>query len=233
MTRPARILATLILIALLTGCSSTRPARDVQPTGFLGADAALLHKGGEGEPGLVYRNPDADWASYNRILLDPVTFWRAPGSDDIEVSVADRQILVNYFHELIYNRFSKDFEMVNNVEPRTLRVRIAIVKAEKSYVVLDTVSTVIPQLRVLSGLKDLVTGKPAFVGEAEIAFRITDAASGKLLAAGVADRVGGKTLNAAHLHSWGDVEEAFKYWVNHAAFKLCKLQNRAGCTPPA
>lgn len=221
-----------IFLAAIVGCSNTRPARDVQPSGFLGADAKLLRKGAEGEAPLMYRKPGVDWGKYNKILLEPVTLWVGPDSNLGSISYTDRQMLINYFHQLIFNKFSRQFQMVNAPQEDTLRVRVAITKAEKSMVVLDMASTIIPQLHVLSGLKTLVTGKPAFVGEAAIAYKITDASNGDLLAEGVADRVGGKTLDSKHLKSWGDVEEAFKFWVNHAAYKLCELQKRDDCTKP-
>ena len=69
--------------------------------------------------------------------------------------------------------------------------------------------------------KMALDGKPAFVGEAAIAVKITDAMTGELLAAAVADRVGGKQLDAAHLKSWGDVDAAMQFWAQHAAYNLC------------
>ena len=223
---------TLVLLVLLSGCASTRPARDVQPSGFLGKDASLLERGSSSDSPLLYRNPDADWPRYTNVLLDPITFWQSPGGNTQDISARDKQMLIDYFYQLIHNEFSNKFQMVRIPEPNTLRVKVAITKAEQSYVALDLVSTVIPQLHVLSGLKTLVTGKPAFVGEAAIAFKVNDASTGTLLAEGVADRVGGKTLNAKHLQSWGDVEEALQFWVQHAGYELCVLQQRSDCVQP-
>ncbi len=223
---------TLGLLVFLSGCASTRPARDVQPSGFLGKDADLLKRGSSDDSPLIYRNPDVNWSQYTNVLLDPITFWRSPGGDTQKISTRDKQMLIDYFYQLIHKEFSKDFNMVRIPEPNTLRVKVAITKAEQSYVALDLVSTVIPQLHVLSGLKTLVTGKPAFVGEAAIAFKVNDATTGTLLAEGVADRVGGKTLNSEHLQSWGDVEEALQFWVQHTGYKLCELQQRADCVQP-
>ncbi len=222
----------LFLLIAIGGCASTRPARDVQPSGFLGQDAYLLERQSDKDSPLIYRNPEVDWAQYSNILLDPITFWRSADGDTSKISARNKQMLIDYFYQLIYKEFSKDFQMVRIPEPNTLRVKVAITKAEQSYVALDLVSTVIPQLHVLSGLKTLATGKPAFVGEAAIAFKVNDATTGTLLAEGVADRVGGKTLNEKHLHSWGDVEEALQYWVLHAGYELCQLQQRTDCVQP-
>ena len=166
-----RILHTLFAIGIsimLVACAQALPVQDVHKSGFLGADADKLHKGGKGEPALVYRNPNADWASYTKMLLDPVTFWRPPDEKDQGISNADAQTLTDYFYNLIYAKFSQEFEMVRTPQPHTLRAKVAITKAEKSHVALDVVSTIVPQLRAAPTLKQLVTGKPAFVGEAQI-----------------------------------------------------------------
>jgi hypothetical protein len=217
---------------VLIACAPTRSARDVHESGFLGADAAKLHKGGKGEAALVYRNPNVNWASYTKMLLDPVTLWRPPDAPDQGISHADAQTLTDYFYNLIYKKFSQEIEMVRTPQPHTLRVKIAITKAEKSHVVLDVVSTVVPQLHAASSLKQLVTGKPAFVGSVQIEVKVTDAMTGELLGAGVAERVGGKTLDAEHLQTWGEVEEAMQFWVNHAAYRLCELQQKSTCVEP-
>lgn len=227
-----RTVTLVFLIAgmfVVTACSSTKQARDVHPSGFLGTDAAKLQKGGKGKPALYFLRPGVDWASYDKLLLDPVTFWDAPDGKGQGVSSHDAQQVVDYFHSLLYSTFSKEMEMVNSPQPGAIRAKVAITKAEKSHVVLDLVSTVDPQARVLSGLKDLVTGKPAFVGEAAIAVKITDAETGELLAEAVDDRVGGKTLDAETLKSWGDVDLALQFWTAHAARRLCELQKRLSC----
>ncbi len=82
------------------------------------------------------------------------------------------------------------------------------------------------------GLDKLITGKPAFVGEAEIEFKVKDAVSGELLAAGVDHRVGGKFLQASHLTSWGEVQDMMKLWAEWGSYNLCKLQERATCLEP-
>ena len=91
--------------------------------------------------------------------------------------------------------------MVESPEPHTLRIQGAITKIEPPHVALDVVSTVVPQARLASKLTELVTGKPAFVGEAQVETKITDAESGKILAEGVDRRVGGKKLDAAEFSS--------------------------------
>jgi len=99
-------------------------------------------------------------------------------------------------------------------------------------VVMDVVSTVVPQARALSTLKGLATGKPAFVGEASVEAKISDAQTGKIIAAAVDRRVGGKTLEAEAFDTWGDVNEILEYWAKQARFRLCEARDGANCVHP-
>lgn len=131
-----------------------------------------------------------------------------------------------------YSMLLQGFEMVSSPQADTLRVHVALTKLKESHVVLDVVSTVVPATLALSGLGKLVTGKPAFVGEAEIEVKAKDAMSGELLAAGVDHRVGGKFLQASHFSSWGEVEDMMRLWATHGSYNPCKLQARTDCVKP-
>jgi hypothetical protein len=76
-----------------------------------------------------------------------------------------------------------------------------------------TVSMVVPQARTLNTLKYAATGAYAFVGGAEAEMKLTDAASGQLLAAAMDKRIGGGSLEAAAQWQWGDAENAMKAWA--------------------
>jgi Protein of unknown function (DUF3313) len=66
------------VVLILAACGSSRPVRDVQPQGFLG-DYSQLTRGAAGEAGLRYINADADWASYDKVIVEPVQVWAAGG----------------------------------------------------------------------------------------------------------------------------------------------------------
>ena len=147
------------------------------------------------------------------------------------VSRADVQRLANNFYSLLYANLSKDFDMVTAPEWTTLRIQVAITDVEKSSAKLDTITTVVPVGRVISIGKEFVTGKPTFVGEVSIEFKIIDARSGKLLAAGIDRRVGTKTLK--EINSWTDANNAIEDWSRITRFRLCKLQGGGSrCVEP-
>ena len=60
------------MIALFVGCAQTYQARKVETSGFLEDSYSLLQEGKKGEAQLIYINPDADFAAYDKIMLDPV-----------------------------------------------------------------------------------------------------------------------------------------------------------------
>jgi hypothetical protein len=190
-------------------------------------------EGAEGEALLVYRKPDADWAAYDKIKLDPVTIWTGEGSAFEDFSEPDRQTLADTFYSLLSEELAKDYELVDALGPGVLHVQVAMTDAETSYAALDTISSVVPQALVLSQAKGLITGKPGFVGEASAEAKVTDGQTGELLVAAVDRRVGGKSVTGAPIDSWDDVRKAYQYWAQQFRYRLCVERGDTGCTPPA
>ncbi len=120
--------------------------------------------------------------------------------------------------------------MVSLPQPGALRLSIAFTQLSDRNVTLDTVSTYVPQLRLVSEAKNVITGKPSFVGEVAFEGRLTDADTGELLGAAVDKRVGGKTIK--NMDDWVDVKKAIDYWVEGFAYSLCKLREGTDCKAP-
>ena len=137
------------------------------------------------------------------------------------------QGLVNYFHSAVYEHLSKSYEMVSIPGPGVIRVSVAFTRLGDRNVTLDTVSTYVPQMRLLSELKSVATGKPAFVGEASMEAKLTDGASGQVLGAAVDTRVGGKTIK--NMDDWADVKKAIDHWAELLAGRLCTLRGDSDC----
>lgn len=232
MTRPGKAIVALIASAgFLAGCAATQQARDVEPSGFLGQDFAMLQEGEEDEALLEYVDADAPWSTYHSIKLDPVTIWTGDDSVFEDFSQADRQTLADTFYTLVNDALAQDFQMVDQLGPGVLRVQVAISDAETSNPTMDTISTVLPQGLVLSQAFGLMTGKPGFVGEASAEVRVTDGESGALVGAAVDRRVGGKSITGS-TDSWDDVRQAYRYWAERLRYRLCTEADRADCTPP-
>lgn len=228
-----KLYSSLLITGLLflTGCAATKPGPVPQYTGFL-QDYSILQQGKKGQVERLYSNPQADWKKYNKILLDPVTLWRGKGSQLNGISPSDAQHMADYFYQLMYHKFSRNYQMVTKPEANTLRISVAIVKLEEGHVALETFSTIIPQAKGITKLANLVTGKAPLVGKASVEAKVTDAQTGTLLAAGVDERIGGKTLSSLSLSSWGDVEYVMQFWVNRASYNLCIKRGDSNCIAP-
>ena len=217
-------IAALCLAAVAASCSTTQQV-PIKPAeiqtgnkcGLLGEDCNRLTPGQEGQAALRYVNPTASWSQYQKILIEPVTFW---GSNTTQVSAQDQQALVNYCQQVLREELSKKFPLADQVGPGVMRLQVAIVDATAATPGMRTISMVVPQARTLNTLKYAATGTYAFVGGAEGEMKLTDAATGQLLAAAMDKRIGGGSLETAAQWKWGDAENAMKAWAVQLADRL-------------
>lgn len=214
-------LSNLLVFALLLlnwGCAKTYQARRVETSGFLG-DYSQLNEGKDGEALLVYRNPAAVFSRYDKVIVDDISIWRPADSELAEVSDEDAQRLAQALHDAILEKLEEDYEIVRAPGPGVLRVRAAITEAAESYVVLDTMASVLPHVRAVSLVTRLTTGTSAFTGRASGEAEILDAVTGERLLAGVDRRVGNTAIRGA-LSSWDDVQETFDFWAERIRNRL-------------
>jgi hypothetical protein len=231
--------AILVLMVVVTGCASTQEAKSVEKSGFL-ADYSRLkegqrstfRQGAENQAMLFYKNPAADFSKYRKIWLDPVTVWMSQKDSQLkEVSVEDRQRMAALLWSKIDEQLRKDYEMVSQPGPDVLRFQVAITEAGESSVTMDIVTSIIPQTKLLSGMKSLATGVSAFTGSASVEARATDSATGMILFEGV-DRRGGTKSMSGMTNSWNDVEEAYRFWAEKIRYRACQWRGGMNCVEP-
>jgi len=231
--------AILAIMLVVTGCASTQEAKSVEKSGFLGDYSLLkegqrstISEGAEDEALLVYKNPAADWRKYRKVILDPVTVWTSGKDSQLkDVSVEDRQRLAALLWSKIDEQLRKDYQMTNQAGPDVMRIQAAITEAGDSNAFLDTVTSIIPQTRLLSGMKSLATGVSAFTGSASVEIKITDSETGTLLLA-AADRRGGTKSLSGVTNSWNDVEEAYRFWAEKMRYRACQWRGGMNCVEP-
>jgi len=221
-----------IVLVLLAGCAGQNPVGEptvkvahVKPSGFL-KDYSFLRKGGKDRMNLVYVNPETDFADYDKIMVDPVTIWLSPESNLSKVPPKERQDLANELHDIIVKEFGKDFEIVDSPQAGAMRFRVALVDAKESSPTLDTISTYIPQVRLLQAAATVGAETAAFVGEASVEAEARDSVTGELLGAVVDRRAGTKALGDSTFDSWGDVRRIFNTWVEQVRNDILKRQGK-------
>ncbi|MBV9202217.1 MAG: DUF3313 domain-containing protein [Alphaproteobacteria bacterium] len=203
----------------------TKQLTDVQPVaGFL-PEPSLLHRGGAGQADLVYRSPTANFASYNKVILEPVAIWAAPDSQLNTVPAAQRQAAVNKFNSDLYNALSRRCQIVTSPSPGTMRMRFALVDAKIPNATVNTVATYTPYASTAYSLASLAfnNGVGYFAGNATAEGYATDATNGGLLWEAV-DKRGGTTAVAENtLNTWLDVDHAFQAWSEQLASRMQEL----------
>ncbi|HYI10781.1 MAG TPA: DUF3313 domain-containing protein [Thermoanaerobaculia bacterium] len=221
-------------IVLLTGCVSSRQARDVTPGVFLGESASLLGKGEAGEEALlVYRKAGTDWTSYDKVIVDPVAFWGVGSPSLPDEQRVDYQRLVDSFHRTLKDKLTKDYGVVDTPAAGALRIQTAIINGKQANSALKVAKVIAPYAGFADLLWTFTTGKPAFTGEVSLEYMIRDSMSGELLAAGADRRFGGNQLGAATFTDWGDVKNILTYWSDLAVYRLCVDRRATGCARPS
>jgi hypothetical protein len=211
-----------VLLVVVAGCAATRKSQSVEPSGFLG-DYSQLREGRGEQALLIYLNSQANFANYDRVIVDPISIWTQPGVEISDVPRDELQHLADYLHTALLKQLQLDFTLVERPQPGALRIRMAITEASKSNVALDLASTVLPLARLLSELKNLSTGTQAFVGRVAIEAEILDAVSEERLIAAVDERAGSKRLRGS-TNTWSDVYSAFDYWAEVLRARLTAMR---------
>jgi hypothetical protein len=234
-TRPVStvfLAATAVAVLFSTGgCPATRGRRGApEHSGFL-RDYSQLGKV-EGFPAAeVYVDPQARWSAYDSVQIDSVTLWAS--SDTAGLSAEDRQMLTDTLYRALFKQLDSQFVVAEHAAPQTLRLRAALTQAKGANVPLRTVTTVVPQLRVLTTVTGLAADVAVTVGTATVEMEVLDSITGDRLGAGVDSRAGNKALFTTRtFKTWGDVEAACDLWSKRIAWQLARLGVRRKAGAP-
>ncbi len=214
--------AWMLVLAVLIGSPgcATRQTGKAQPSGFLG-DYSQLTPGGKGEAQLRYIKPDVDWKKYNAVMIDaPLVY---AGSEATELSERDQKKHTEDLRSAFVEAMQKNYEIVDEPGPGVLRIRMAITEARGANLLMNDVTGLVPQLRLVTMIGGMATDTAKFVGKCSGEAEITDSMSGERLAAGADERVGTKDPRNM-LNKWSDVESAFEDWAELLRAKLERLR---------
>src|SRR5688572_22468530 len=159
------------------------------------------------------------------MIIDPVTIWRSPETEDIPTSEA--LDLIDDLDDVLRITLDDHYEIVTKPGPDVLRLRVAITEAEGSWRVIDG---------SLGGRLDdddddydrppPSKSTRSFVGKAGVEAELLDSVSGTRVAAAIDRRVGARTVKPEP-NAWDDVEDAFRYWSDRLRDRLQELRQRS------
>lgn len=215
-------LSALILAA---GCTTTRKLRKVETTGFLG-DYSMMKKGDRDQAQLVYFKPGLNLAKYHKVIIDPITFMAQADSDASKLPQEEIQNLADRLYIAIQNHLQGDYEQVQTPGPDVLRIKAAITDARGSKVAMNVVTTIIPQINMVSKVSGLATDTTVFVGKAGVEAEVVDSLTNERLIAAVDERAGAKTLRGLG-GTWKDVQEAYDFWAQRLKERLAEFRGAA------
>lgn len=215
---------------LLAGCGvGSYRARSVDVNNSPLVNPKIFAEGAGDQALYRYVNPNLDIKKYNKIIIDPVMVQK-DGELDAD-AFANYQTLANNAYVYLTQALEKDYKIVKNPESGTFRIQMAIIDADNSKPVRNTLSTIVPIGMALSVVKYAATGKQSGVGEITVEMKITDANTGELLGAALDRRVGGKELTKLW-SGWHNADNALQYWAKRLAFVLCGMRGGSNCVAP-
>jgi hypothetical protein len=229
--RTTALLAMVLAMALqLSGCGvGSQQARSVDIDNSPLVNPNILVKGTGDQALYRYVNPNVNIKSYNKVIIDPVMVRKDGELDKDELQ--NYQSLANNAYVYLRQELEKSYQVVYSPEPGTFRVQMAIIDADSSKPVRNTLSTIVPVGIALSVVKYAAVGKQSGVGEITVEMKITDANTGELLGAALDRRVGGKKLTKLW-SSWYNADDALQYWAKRLSFVLCDMRGGANCVEP-
>jgi hypothetical protein len=123
----------LLCAAIAGGCGGDPKEPSVVPSGFLG-DYSQLAPGREGQAHLIYINPEADFSLYDKMMIEPVVLWDREQSAPIATPSRDQRQLAERLQRALAMQLGQDFQLVDEAEPGTLSLRMAITDVEETRV---------------------------------------------------------------------------------------------------
>jgi hypothetical protein len=187
-------------------------AGNVRRVGFLTDYARLRPMSGSGGM-LCWRDTNADWKQFNKVLFERIQVYLKPGSWQ-PVDPTDLKMLIDYFHSDLVNAIQPEAPVVNAAAPGVLTVRIALTELVPTNQVASLVGTAVPYGFAVEIGSGAATGKPVgstpYLGQTGMEAQIRDGGSGKVIAECADTEIGLKY--AADLNS--GATKAAEAWVN-------------------
>ena len=207
-----RVVSIVMLLAFaLTAlaCAGTRGRRKApEESGFL-RDYSQLTEEKDRPAKLSYVKENADWSSFDAIWIESVSIWA--NDETSKLKPEESEMLVAFFYNALHEELSKNFRIADGPGPGVLQFRAALTETKGANVPLKAITTIVPQLKLLSTLVGTSADIVVTVGEATLEAEILDSMTKQRLAAAVDQQAGKKWY--CQLKTWSDVKSACEYWA--------------------
>src|SRR5262249_32659999 len=135
--------------------------------------------------------------------------------DSKKIDPKDQKMITDMLYKAMNDKLGENFKLVKEPAPGVIQLRMALTEARGARVALNTITTVVPQLRAVSTIAGRATDAAALVGAASLEAEAIDAITHDRLAAVVDSRAGTKGV-LRMLSKWADVEAIDEHWGERA-----------------
>ncbi len=191
------------------------------------ADSKLIYN-------YVYIKPDTDLSGYTKFLIDAITVFPHPEADFKGINANDMTLLEKLFHAAMAKALTENsgYEVVEEPGPGVCRIRVAITEVVPVRPAMNTLTTFVPQMRLLSGVVNLATGSNFFVGQIGMEAEFVDAESGERIAAKVSKQAGKKYVpftgrTAKTASKWAQIEQSMEYWAQQLRKRVDTIHGKS------
>lgn len=171
-------LAGVVAVLNLSGCAAQRSTASV-----LDVRGLVPIKDTTFPNVRVYEAPEFDRNRYNGLLIDPVTVYEGPNAQFDGISEEDKYRIAAMLTDEFNRVLAKDFRVVKQPRPGTVRLAMTLVGIDRSNAVLSTALRLTPVGIALSGARTVQGSGDPFTGGINIAAVAYDSETGQVLAA--------------------------------------------------
>ncbi len=236
----SQLFSLLGALALCIVSARLAPADDKPEfSGFLGdysqlkprSDSQMIYN-------YVYEDPDKVYSNkYDKFLIDAITIFPSKDADFKGINANDVALLEKYFHDAVTKALTANngYQVVEEPGPGVVRIRAAFTELVPVRPVMNTMTTILPQARILSGAINLATNSNFYVGQIGLEVEFLDAQTNERIAAVASKQAGQKYVPFSEqkfepTSTWGQVEQAMDYWAQKLRKRVDALHEK---TPPA
>jgi hypothetical protein len=224
---PARIskLTLALSLAAALAAVSTSGFAQSSPSGFIQNLPADMKADPAGPGSMRWQSPATGLGAYSKILLEPLTIYIAPDSEEKGLDPEALKSLSDWFREIVINKLEPAYPVVDKPGPGVLVLRPALTNlqlASKSRGVLQTVT---PMGWIVYAARD-AHSKRYSVDKASLEVEALDGASGERVAV-LIDRAPEKSgLREEQYLNWTFLENTLNFYAGRLRNNLDAAQKK-------
>jgi hypothetical protein len=166
----------------LSACSSDeKPAErpsSLQSTSYLGSDQTVAGS-------WTYKSPQANFAKYRRVMIDPVTLYTGPEANFKEIEPADQTKYATAVGDSFSKILRQKYQLVGGAAPDVLRIHVTLIGVEPTVGGVATASRILPIGLAVNAVRGAQSEGGTMTGGIDLAVEFFDSQSGELVAAAV------------------------------------------------